>query len=476
MCWRPTIGRESTRRAACSAWPPAAPAAVTRRARRRVAAPTEPSGVPLGLDIKVVSGLIPFIENRQATIEGRANIDVGRDDRSARRSPGRSRSSAARGSSARTAISSAAARSTSRTRSASSRTSTSRRETRARAAGETFDVTIRVRGTFEQARADAQLGSVAFGGSDRLAASSAARRTSAPAAAGAELRRAGAGDAGRRALVLLTSPDLLDACAASCATCCRSKSCRSCRSSPTSMTSSRCASSPRRRASRSASASRARLPDLLAHAHRRPGRDHPARVRSERSDLVGALAQRGPDVRARFPHPARLLMRSRPSASSSCSRSCSASPTSASAQGQTADPLDRMPGKTVARSTSRSRTGRSPPSSCSRSSTSSPATPLRFENLRRTRDRFASDPRFENVEVLAAERPARHRTHLPPCSAPSGGRHRVRGRTPASNPDELEQLVREQYGGVPTSTRMRESGGNRRTAARRAKAFARRRP
>jgi translocation-and-assembly-module (TAM) inner membrane subunit TamB-like protein len=34
------------------------------------------TGVPIGLDIKVVSGLLPFIKNRQATIEGRANIDV----------------------------------------------------------------------------------------------------------------------------------------------------------------------------------------------------------------------------------------------------------------------------------------------------------------------------------------------------------------------------------------------------------------
>jgi len=34
------------------------------------------TGVPVGLDIKVVSGLIPFIKNRQATIEGRATVEV----------------------------------------------------------------------------------------------------------------------------------------------------------------------------------------------------------------------------------------------------------------------------------------------------------------------------------------------------------------------------------------------------------------
>jgi TamB, inner membrane protein subunit of TAM complex len=38
---------------------------------------TEPSGTPLGLDIKVISGVMPFIDNAAGRIEGRVNIDVG---------------------------------------------------------------------------------------------------------------------------------------------------------------------------------------------------------------------------------------------------------------------------------------------------------------------------------------------------------------------------------------------------------------
>jgi outer membrane protein assembly factor BamA len=81
--------------------------------------------------------------------------------------------------------------------------------------------------------------------------------------------------------------------------------------------------------------------------------------------------------------------------------------------------------------------------------------PLTIEALRRSRDRLASDPRFQDVVVLFAERPGGIELvfRLVP-------RHPVDDidfeGDPGLDPNALEGFVREQYGGVPTSTRTRD--------------------
>ncbi len=84
-----------------------------------------------------------------------------------------------------------------------------------------------------------------------------------------------------------------------------------------------------------------------------------------------------------------------------------------------------------------------------------PGEPLTLDALRRSRDRLASDPRFRDVVVLFAERPGGIELvfRLVP-------RHPVddiefEGDT-GLDPGTLEGLVREQYGGVPTTTRTRD--------------------
>src|SRR5262249_22501167 len=55
------------------------------------------------------------------------------------------------------------------------------------------------------------------------------------------------------------------------------------------------------------------LSDVFTHAqHQRDRRRGAHRVRAERSRVLGAVPQRGPVVRPRFPDPARLLMLRRP--------------------------------------------------------------------------------------------------------------------------------------------------------------------
>lgn len=81
-----------------------------------------------------------------------------------------------------------------------------------------------------------------------------------------------------------------------------------------------------------------------------------------------------------------------------------------------------------------------------------PGEPLTLESLRRTGDRFASDPRFDRVEILASETPAGVEIIF-----------RLIPRHPVDDIDfegdtgldraELERLVREQYGGLPTNVR-----------------------
>ena len=80
---------------------------------------------------------------------------------------------------------------------------------------------------------------------------------------------------------------------------------------------------------------------------------------------------------------------------------------------------------------------------------------LRLENLRRTSDRFASDPRFENVQVLAVETPAGLEVTFRLIPRHPVDDIEILGDSGLS-PAELERLVREQYGGLPTNVRMRD--------------------
>jgi outer membrane protein assembly factor BamA len=127
----------------------------------------------------------------------------------------------------------------------------------------------------------------------------------------------------------------------------------------------------------------------------------------------------------------------------------------ASAQGQAADPLDRMLGKTVSavKVTIEDR-----PVTSDQLLTLldiKPGDTLRFDNLRRTSDRFASDPRFENVEVLAAETPAGVELTFRLIPRHPVDDIEIQGNS-GLDPAELERLVREQYGGLPTNARMRD--------------------
>ena len=81
-----------------------------------------------------------------------------------------------------------------------------------------------------------------------------------------------------------------------------------------------------------------------------------------------------------------------------------------------------------------------------------PGETLQFDSLRRTRDRLASDPRFERVSILGTDVPAG--VELTFRLIP---RHPVddiafQGMT-GMDANELERLVREQYGGLPTNVR-----------------------
>jgi len=127
----------------------------------------------------------------------------------------------------------------------------------------------------------------------------------------------------------------------------------------------------------------------------------------------------------------------------------------ASAQGQAPDAMDRMLGKTVSavKVTIEDR-----PVTSDQLLTLldiKPGDTLRFDNLRRTSDRFASDPRFENVEVLAAETPAGVELTFRLIPRHPVDDIEIQGNA-GLDPAELEQLVREQYGGLPTNARMRD--------------------
>ena len=119
---------------------------------------------------------------------------------------------------------------------------------------------------------------------------------------------------------------------------------------------------------------------------------------------------------------------------------------------QDPDPIDRLLGKTV--TAVRMQIEDRPVDSEALLSliTIKPGETLQFESLRRTRDRLASDPRFERVSILGTDVPGG--VELTFRLIP---RHPVddiafQGTT-GMDANELERLVREQYGGLPTNVR-----------------------
>ena len=122
------------------------------------------------------------------------------------------------------------------------------------------------------------------------------------------------------------------------------------------------------------------------------------------------------------------------------------------ASAQDPDPIERLIGKTV--TAVRMQIEDRPVESEALLSliTVKPGETLQFDSLRRTRDRLASDPRFERVLILGTDVPAG--VELTFRLIP---RHPVddiafQGMT-GMDANELERLVREQYGGLPTNVR-----------------------